>query len=182
MNIQRAFSDYATSITVLATVTTNGTQAIEGFWSSGSGTLSMSGRTINLIQVDGSNLIGVPGNLPFSTTISNSNNVSTTSSAYVLIPGMTVTPPAGRYSVFFAGASVQANTNNAQARFRIYAGGVAIGPISIFRRGTEGILTSMTSIASVTVNGSQAIEVRWSRTAGTINVSGKSLQIIQVAP
>ncbi len=87
---------------------------------------------------------------------------STTSATFVLIPGMTITPPAGQYLVQ-ARTSLLAISDNRRISCIIYAAGVAVADsevLSHVHHTPEDIVQAVTD-AIVTVDGTQAIEFRW---------------------
>lgn len=105
-----------------------------------------------------------------------------TGTTYVLVDSMTITPVAGRYLVWFNG-SIHHGSNNGTIFTSIFAGGVQNTPSEReFMRGAgQGdIHASFTSIAEVTVNGSQAIEGRWLRAGGTLTMHERVLMILRV--
>jgi hypothetical protein len=107
------------------------------------------------------------------------NNVSTTSPTPVLLSGMTITPAAGTYIVH-ANFSATLSNNSTDVTGNIFSGGtlVANTAYSLRRGGGQGDVT-LTYVMSceVTVNGSQAIEIHWQRSAGTATATGRSLTI-----
>jgi len=113
--------------------------------------------------------------------ISATSNTTTTSSSYVLLSGMTVTPAAGTYLCFFSTTLHTSNLTVISAYFTFYLDGTQVTHTE--RRidtyasydipvATQGIMT---------VDGSQAIEVRWRRTGGTNTAYQRTLNIIKVA-
>lgn len=109
------------------------------------------------------------------------SNITTTSSTDVLATGMSITPPAGTYRVVFS-TSVE-NSNAGGVLFvSIYAGGVqaAASEREIDAPGANES-SDATSVAVVTVDGSQAIEGRWRRSAGTALMHGRILILNRVA-
>lgn len=123
--------------------------------------------------------------------ISNSEASSTASAtagtgADALMTGMTLTPVAGSYLVLF---SCDLNSANAGVviSVSIYVGGVqkadSLRKIEPFSGGT---LTSgsarggCATNGAVTVNGSQAIEIRWSTSSNAPTVAARTLNILRV--
>ena len=113
-------------------------------------------------------------------------NFTTTSTSYVTITGMTVTPASGKYYVMFSGSG---STNAASTQFNYgiaVAGSVDANTVrSMSTAGSQstGIVTALGSIAICTVNGSQAIDVRTLRSTGTgtLTVYQRSLYIYKLA-
>lgn len=112
--------------------------------------------------------------------------VTTTSTSYVLMPGMTLTPPAGTYLVLYSFWTTYSAAN--QAVFgSIYAGGTFIttsqrvarqGQSSVGTVSNFGLVVAGHDI--VTVNGSQAIELRWQVSTGTGTANDRTLSIIRI--
>lgn len=109
-------------------------------------------------------------------------DTTTTSATDVLVSGMTLTPAAGTYLVWFTG-SVDHSSSNDSIETSIYAGGVQNSASE--RRFTRGLFSNVTtpfsSVAIVTVNGAQAIEGRWRTTAATATMHERTLAILRVA-
>lgn len=112
------------------------------------------------------------------TTVSSNNNgsivnyqatatddITTTSTTDVVATGMTLTPPAGTYLVWFSGSVEASNSDDANAAFvSIYSNGVQIqSSEQIASKSQSGFVYPypFNCVAKVTVNGSQAIEGRW---------------------
>lgn len=129
---------------------------------------------------------GLSGNAPnFQATAT--GDITTSSVTDVVATGMTLTPPAGTYLVWFSGVF---STENSNAEETLYA--------SIYYNGTKvdssesSCLTGKSngnmpfiSIAKVTVNGSQAIEGKWRTTDGagdTATMHQRNITALQVAP
>lgn len=96
---------------------------------------------------------------------------TTTSTSDVLLAGLTSVPPAGDYEVSFH-SSFEASPNNGSVWASIYVGGTKIAASEIQKtRGggpTSGTINPVCiSNYPVTVNGSQAIEIRWRVSGGT---------------
>lgn len=115
------------------------------------------------------------------------STITTTSATDVLITGMTATPVAGTYIVWFV-TTLQHITNNANIFVSIYAGGVQASGSEMeatpqIQGGVTPSLNMRVPIATVNtvaVNGSQAIEARWRTSAGTATATTRTLQILRV--
>lgn len=112
--------------------------------------------------------------------------VTTTSGTDALLTSMTVTPVAGTYLVLF-GTDLNSNAAGATITFSYYVGGSQIAAsqrkIIPFDGGALSSLAArgMGSLQSlITVNGSQAIEVRWSMSSGTATAANRSLITLRV--
>lgn len=111
-------------------------------------------------------------------------STTTTSSTDVLMSGMTLTPPAGTYMAWFSGSVGQSAADNT-VTVSIYAGGSQIAhtqrvntPTPTFSAGAAR--TTVATNGVVTVNGSQAVEIRWRRNAGTATCDQRTFNLIQV--
>lgn len=124
---------------------------------------------------------------PGVTNISSATTITTTSTTPVLMTGMTLTPKAGTYQLS-GSTNVQSNSNNADIGLQLYVGGTIVA--SSIVSGTPQIQSGLSAAfnmkvpistqAEVTVNGAQAIELRWSTTGGTATAVGRNLQINRV--
>jgi len=120
--------------------------------------------------------------------VSATNTITTTSASAVLMTGMTITPPAGTYMVLFK-STLSGGNNDSAITASIYSGGtLETGSESpVVANVSGGIADPNTTTSNVTcfcittVNGSQAIEGRWRRAAGTATASNRHLQIIRIA-
>ncbi len=125
--------------------------------------------------------IGPTGAIPFSQIVEATGDITTVSATDVFVTDMSITPVAGVYEVVFS-ASLE-NSNAAGIMFvSIYSGGVqqAASEREIDAPGSNES-SDVTSIARVTVNGTQAIEARWRRTAGTAMMHERQLRIQAVS-
>ncbi len=116
------------------------------------------------------------------------SNVTTTSTTDVLMTGMTITPAAGTYQVNFV-TSVTHGTADASVSISIYSGGsilaastmLAIPKVSSSFGAPVAATLNHTTMGEVTVNGAQAIEIRWKTSAGTAtSVSNRMLLIHRI--
>lgn len=105
---------------------------------------------------------------------------TTISATDVLAAQMTITPPAGRYQVWFSG-SVDHSAVNSTIFTNIYAGGVRVAQSERrFRRGTVDIAGVFACMARVDVDGTQAIEGQWRTTVSTATMYERQLMIRSV--
>lgn len=113
-------------------------------------------------------------------------DATTNSGTDSLLTGMTDTPVAGTYLVWFS-TTITSPTAGAAISISIYVGGVqkadSLRKIIPFSGGTltsgnarGGVFTN----GVVTVNGSQAIEIRWSTSSGTMTSGPRTLNILRV--
>ena len=128
---------------------------------------------------------------PIIRTASATALAQTTSNTFTLIPGMSITPPAGKYVVLFNG-SIRTTGVNTEAEFGIFLNGTLITNSNRSFRNTANILGLVTlstnnsangssSITFIATNGSQAVDVRFrSLGGGGIQVGERTLNIIRV--
>lgn len=109
------------------------------------------------------------------------STTTTTSASDTLMAGMSVTPPAGTYLVWFTG-DVTASVNSSTMTMSVYAGGVQAAtserPVSCSSAAQR---YNFNCTAVVTVDGLQAIGGYWRRTAGTVTNTRRSLMYLKVA-
>lgn len=108
-----------------------------------------------------------------------STTTTTTSTTAVALDFMSVTPPAGTYLIT-AMVTLGLSANASLGYIQIYSGGVAQGVEMNMRRGNQNIQTVVAAQAKVTVNGAQAVEIRWRVSAGTGTADGRSLSYHKV--
>jgi len=104
-----------------------------------------------------------------------------TSLTDILMNSMTVTPAAGTYLVMWSGSIVNSANGIERSWISLYLAG---SQVSATERsiGTSGgaFVPSMTQ-AVITVNGSQAIELRWRVAGGTSTVHSRRLTLLKLA-
>jgi hypothetical protein len=113
------------------------------------------------------------------------SNITTTSATPVLATGMTLTPAAGTYLCLFQGTVYQDTPGaNLYVELCIYAAGLLLTHSRVRPSDGSSYQDPFACIGIAVVNGSQAIEGRWSRTAGagTAYMRGpRSLIIVRIA-
>ncbi len=135
-------------------------------------------------------LAGVNNPISFQpvSIVSATGTITTTSGSDVLMTGMTLTPPAGVYHAQ-CDTTLTNDSNNSQVFVSIYVGGtqIASSEKSAKPRVQAGFGSALnldvpiTSVGEATVNGSQAIECRWSRSGGNANsINGRSLKLERI--
>lgn len=121
---------------------------------------------------------------PYYNEATSASGMSIGSTTDVLITSMTITPPAGVYRVIFD-ATVSVGTAGSSLGFAVYAGGT----INTNSNKSFDVLGGVApgggdnwygTSAVVTVDGSQAIEIRGRRSAGTTTVNQRNLFILKV--
>lgn len=111
-------------------------------------------------------------------------DVTTTSTTDVLVTGMTLTPPAGTYLVWFSGGADH-SAQSVAVVVSIYVGGVlktdsVRSPVPRFNGVGANTLTPIAvTNGRVTVNGAQAIEIRWKTASGTATMHQRTLNILR---
>ncbi len=138
--------------------------------------------TVNGAEV----LTTATGSSPVGDIAEATNEISTTSSSYVLAASMTLTPASGTYLVWFSGVC-QHSVHIERLSTAIYSGGSLV---SASEREWSGYQSQtpppgyspFATYAKVTVNGSEAIEGRFKEMdAGTARLRQRQLMILKVA-
>ena len=121
--------------------------------------------------------------LPYSDLVQADDTIACSTSSMILATGMTLTPPVGTYLVTFAVGGLTHATLDASISISIYMGGGIASATMLWWRGglAAAVAGTATALAKVTVNGSQAIEGRWSSSTSTANMRGRSLAVIQTS-
>lgn len=105
---------------------------------------------------------------------------STSSTTDEIITGFTTTPVPGRYSLYFS-SDVIISQNNRISQCVAFIDGVA-SPNT--RRTAQGVSSNfdaaLATIGEVTVNGSQAIDIRVNVSSGSLDVNQRSLILIRL--
>lgn len=119
--------------------------------------------------------------------VSATNTITTTSATDTLMTGMTITPAAGVYLVLFS-CSLSGANDDANITSSIYSGETleagserqVVANVSGGFSNPATTTMSVTAFAVTTVNGSQAIEGRWRRSAGTATATYRHLKVIRI--
>lgn len=129
------------------------------------------------------------GTNPQYYTVTGSSNVTTTSSTYSLVSGMSITPAVGTYLAMFTGTFRIAD-NNADGDFAIFKAGSIVQDSNRRMFTTVSVLLGLinnsigasgTPVTVVTVDGTQAIEGRFRATNGTMAVNDRNLTLVRIA-
>ena len=159
---------------------------------------TLKGAPVNadLLLIEDSAALGVkkyvtlgtlPTALPYAAIVSGTTTVTTTSASDVVmgpvVPDattMTITPAAGKYLVTFGG-DVSWGSSGATITMDIWAAGALVQSSErpLISSNTTNHM-NFTCQAIVTVNGAQAIEGRWRRSAGTVTNTRRTLSILRV--
>lgn len=121
-----------------------------------------------------------------TTEVGFSSNITTTSASDVVITGMTITPSAGTYMVWFS-TWLTHSVGNATVTISIYSGGVQAATTvrtTLPFTGAVGGANNGTAIATngqVTVNGSQAITIEWHTSTSTATAHAGTMDILRVS-
>jgi hypothetical protein len=117
-----------------------------------------------------------------SYNVTSSTLFTTTSATDVVITGFTVTPVAGRYAVWF-NARMQSSSASATNNWRIYKDGVGVADSDRGARfGAASTDFPCSTQTVISVNGSQAVDVRVRRTGGTLSVFDRTVTLIRLGP
>lgn len=149
-----------------------------------------SGEVASNLTVGAPLVVSSTGKVATGLTTSSVESVAdttTTSATDVLINLMTLTPVSGTYLVYFC-TTIESGTNNANIFVSIYANAAQV--LGTEMSGTPQIQGGVTpslnmrvpicTIGLATVNGAQAIEARWRRSAGTATSHTRNLTILRV--
>lgn len=104
------------------------------------------------------------------TSIIRTGDLTTTSTTNVLLDDLSITPLKGEYNVSFY-TVLENNNNNKQVYVSVYKNGVLQTGSEIYvgKRNQRVIAPATITNFPVTVNGSEAIEIRWRVSGGTGN-------------
>ena len=104
----------------------------------------------------------------------------------VVMAGMTVTPGAGTYIVFFS-AAITSVLSGSTITISLFINGVqkadSVRIISPYAGGSSSATSAIGAISInglVTVAAGQAVDIRWSRSGGNATVAARTLNLIQV--
>ena len=143
-------------------------------------TITNSGSTSNVLTKTGSTTASwqsPAANTPFVYEVSATTTATTTSSSLVLMTSMTSTPASGQYHVHFSASCNNGNDNNVLT-YAIFVGGSIIAHSQRTTVASDNDIDTMHTMAKVTVNGSQAVEIRWSTFSGsTISAFQRSMSL-----
>lgn len=109
-----------------------------------------------------------------------SDTFSTSSTTDTILTGITYTPPSGTYGAWFS-ANLNVGTNNARSQCVIFKDGTAVNDT---RRTSQGagsnFKTNFQTLGIISVNGSQALDVRVNVSSGSIDITGRSFLLIRL--
>lgn len=122
-----------------------------------------------------------------NTEVSATASATAGNGADALMTGMTITPVAGTYLVWFS-CDITSPTAGAAVQASLYIGGVqktdSLRKVAPFDGGTLSAGSARCGLSTngvVTVSGSQAIEIRWSASNTTSTVAARTMNILRVA-
>lgn len=105
--------------------------------------------------------------------------ISTTSTTYAVATGLTITPDAGDYLVYFSSTSNNTSNNNVN-NFSIFSNGVQVAASEVRHIATAGRAVPVHTNAYITgLEAGQAIDVRWNVSAGTGTLGAAATLIVQ---
>jgi hypothetical protein len=116
-----------------------------------------------------------------NSAVSATADIATVSVTDVLLDSMTLTPAAGTYLALFCSSTVNSGNGAERNYFSLYSGGVKDTGSERTIGISGGSYSAVTSMGVFTVNGSQAIEVRWRVIAGTGTTKARRLTLIRLA-
>lgn len=121
----------------------------------------------------------------FDSEVSATAGITAGTGADALMTGMTSTPVAGTYLLWFS-CDINSPTAGAVVSVSIYVGGTqkadSLRKVEPFSGGTltSGSARAMAATNGiVTVNGSQAIEIRWSSSAGSCTAAARTMNLLR---
>lgn len=103
-----------------------------------------------------------------------------------LMNGMTITPSAGTYLVTF-GTTVDHSAQAVAVVVSLFVGGVqdtdtVRSPLPRFNAiGAQSLSPEVTIIAIASVDGTQAVEIKWGTASGTATAHQRTLNVIRIA-
>lgn len=122
-----------------------------------------------------------------NTEVSATGTVTAGTGADTLLTGMTITPVSGTYLAWFS-CDLNCSTAGAATSFSFYVGGSqkadSLRKVAPFDGGTLSAGAARCGVAInglITVNGSQAIEIRWSASNGTNQTGPRTMNILRVS-
>lgn len=122
-----------------------------------------------------------------SQEVSATGTITAGTGADTLMTSMTLTPAAGSYMVLFS-CDLNCSTAGAATSFSLYVDGVqkadSLRKVAPFDGGALSATAARCGVSIngvVSVNGSQAIEIRWSASNGTNQSSTRTLNLLRVA-
>lgn len=114
-------------------------------------------------------------------SVNAAGDITTTSTSYVVVTSLTITPVAGNYIAMFD-SGVTHDTNNEKVYYAIFVNGVQV-------TNSERIFTcqnaaernaATTHVNNITVDGTQAVDVRWKVDVGTGTMGNRILTLIRL--
>ena len=119
------------------------------------------------------------GGASTNTEVSATGNTTRNSGTYALMDSMTITPASGTYMVI-VGTSVVVDGET--ANIAIFAGGTEIAHTERTANGNSGVNDTfpMTTHGKATVNGAEAIELRWNTAGGSVTAGERTMNIWEV--
>jgi len=142
------------------------------------GELLINDGTTTLTQAESIQYLRPLATLPV--LASSSAPTTTTSATDVLMAGMSSIPAAGTYLVWFSGDLSQSN-NGATVTTSLYVNGVLLAESQrTWQRPGSSAQGSFACNCKITVDGTQVVEGRWRRSAGTATNTNRQLVLLRV--
>ena len=105
---------------------------------------------------------------------------STSSSTDVIVTGLTVTPVSGRYALWYS-ADITIGSNNRIAECVVFVDGVVVEGTRRDVQGTgSNYRAGQQTIAEVSVDGTEAVDIRVNVSSGSLTVAGRRLLLIRL--
>ena len=150
-------------------------QAINVRWRTTGGTATMHERTLAVTRVNPADV----------TQVSATANDTTTSAAYTAVTGMSITPGAGDYLVWFSG-SVNGDTNTTEQQVSLFVNGVQVAHTERRADQEDSLVDTYFPVALharlTSVGAAEAIDVRWQTSGGTATMAERTLTVYQINP
>jgi hypothetical protein len=120
-----------------------------------------------IMITNGAGSITIANNIPVAQAIS-AINVTTESTSYVVATGMTITPGAGDYLVFFT-SSIASSSNKKTVFVSLFKNGIQIpaSEIKFLTAASDAIAPVVTSAYVPGILAGETIDVRWKVSANT---------------
>jgi pectin methylesterase-like acyl-CoA thioesterase len=118
-----------------------------------------------------------------TTFLSLTTTVTTTSLTDTALTSTTLTPAAGNYIVMFSAGHIGNTNANRTTTFSVYIDSVQVSDSEreVFSTTNTSTGYSVSIVTKVTVNGSQAINIRWRTSANTSSVSVRTLTLLKTS-
>ena len=148
------------------------------------GTANTQGTSNSFARADHTHIINLPRQQAYATP-----QTTTTSTSYVALAGMSITPGAGTWMAMFVGVNAQSSGGSDRTFYSFFANGaqvanseIPIGNTIAGSLGTSGNQQANMFHEGITVAAGQAIEVRWRVAGGTGGTTYRKFVLVRVGP